>query len=517
MPEEQTKGTNLAFAARVVTMRVRFPIALKLILISGGLVLLLSMGFVILGLLSTQSQYLRFAAIRKAAEIGSLKSIGMTTARSLTDSMYAPLLNGDLDLIQDTVKSVASGQSGVVEAIVARPDGRKLAQATEGELGGMLPDDLLTRLKGVKGVAELDEMTTDTLPDKIGFGSRIELQTGATGRLLGYLYIAVSTKRIVEAMHEIEEERRDAVRKELKKTVFLGLGALLIGIVIAVLQGLRIGRSIGHLNEVAREVGEGNLEARAVPSSRDEIGVLCERFNDMTKRVGNLLRESMEKAALDKEIERANAIQSLLLPSLEEFKTAGLSYCGLCVSATQMGGDWWHHYPLDNNRVLLCVGDVTGHGIPSAMLTASAKACCDTFLLDNSEVDLSRFMRSLDHTIRQSGKGELVMTLFACVLDTRTMAVRFANAGHNFPLLLRNGKPQGLVATGGRLGDGGEYVPTEAKLQAGDLVVLYTDGLIECENKDGEEYGMRRFRRLLTQHQTEPLLSLRQRIHGRCL
>ena len=313
------------------------------------------------------------------------------------------------------------------------------------------------------------------------------------------MILEMSTTAIATALTQIEQERRRAERNALAKTLALGAGALLLGILFAILQGWRFSRAIRHLTQIAGEVGRGNLQAKAKPTTNDEIGVLCERFNDMTGRIETLLVENMAKAVLDKELERATAIQAQLMPPRDVFDFEGLCYCGVCESATQVGGDWWHHYQLGPGRVLLCIGDVTGHGIPSAMLTASAKACCDTVIRNDPEFRLSRFMSLLDYTIREAGKGELVMTFFAGLFDTRKMVVEYANAGHNFPLLVRQGSMIYLKARGCRLGDGGEFESEKTELLPGDLVAFYTDGIIECEDPARTEYGMKRFRHRLLQ------------------
>jgi phosphoserine phosphatase RsbU/P len=490
---------------------VRFPIALKLILATATIVLLISLGFVIEGLITTTRAYNQFAAAQRDSEIAALKSRGLATVRQLGDAMYSPLLNGDIDLVSDAVQSVARGDSEIKDAVVVRKDGRVVARAAGGKLGETLPADKLQLLSPLVAATLLTQVG-EALPEALSFGAPIEVKVGDTHRREGLMLLDMSTLRIREALQKIEADRESAIRAALIQTVLIGAAALLFGIIVAIFQGFRFSGAIRHLAHVAAEVGAGNLKARARARTRDEIGVLSYRFNEMTSRIENLLVESMAKAALDKELERANSIQALLMPSRERFTVDGATYCGWSETATQMGGDWWNHYPLSKNSLLLCVGDVTGHGIPSAMLTATTKACCDTTLLDTTRVDFPRMMRALDHAIAESGKGELVMTFFAAAIDTENMTVEFANAGHNFPLLVRGGQIKALVARGGRLGDHGDVTPVQQKLEHGDLIVMYTDGILECENEKSEEFGMRRFRRILQKHGDEDVAKLRDRI-----
>jgi phosphoserine phosphatase RsbU/P len=502
---------SMTLGAETPTPHVRFPIALKLIMASAILVLLLSAGFIVAGLLSTQKQYAAFAQSRRDFEINALKTRGLATARQLAGTMYAPLLNGDIDLIGDGLQSVARGDPEFVEGMLLRKDGRIVARTGAGQLGETVSSALLNSLQALTAPALLNELSTSqALPEQLAFGSPIEVSAAGVTRREGYLHLQMTTERIRKALQVIETERKRAVRNALLQTLSIGAGALLFGIIIAVFQGFRFSGAIRHLAHVAAEVGRGNLKARARPTTRDEIGVLSVRFNEMTTRVESLLVESMAKAALDKELERANSIQRMLMPSRDAFSANRLDYCGWSETATQMGGDWWHHYRLSDDRVLLCIGDVTGHGIPSAMLTATTKACCDTILHQSSDVNFSQFMALLDHAIRESGKGQLVMTFFAALFDTKAMTVEFANAGHNFPLLVRGGKVSALVARGGRLGDGDSFQSVKTSVEPGDLIFMYTDGIIECENEQGEEYGFRRLRRILQKAPGGDILKARE-------
>ena len=102
--------------------------------------------------------------------------------------------------------------------------------------------------------------------------------------------------------------------------------------------------------------------------------------------------------------------------------------------------------------------------------------------------------------IYESAKRNFVMTCFASIIDTRRRTITYANAGHNFPYLFRAGDGRGefgsLMIRGNRLGDdrSSRYEAKTTELVPGDVLVWYTDGIVECENAAGEEYGEKRFR-----------------------
>lgn len=496
--------------AATTTSGVKFPIALKLILATVGLVAFIAIGFVTAGLIATQEEYAQAAERLKRQEMDALNARGLVISKTIANGLAPAILENDLSRAIDNIRQVGRGDPELVDALAVLPDWKILARTNEKLLGQPLAADIREHLAKLKGPKQLENLASLAGRAAIAFGSPIAVGN----RNVGYLFLELSTARVQKALAEIEKERAAAMSSSILRTLLIGGLALAIGVLIAVLQGLRFSGAIRNLTLVAEEVGEGNLQARAKRTTNDEIGVLCDRFNDMTGRIDTLLRESIEKAALDKELERANAIQSLLMPPRALLSSAGIQYCGICEPASQMGGDWWHHYPLDDDRVLLCVGDVTGHGISSAMLTASAKAGCDTLLRTPGDLKLSSFLSALDYVIREAGKGELVMTLFAVLFDRKTMTIEAANAGHNFPFLLKGNKAKTLVAQGGRLGDGAEFKTTSLPVEPGDLLVLYSDGIIECTNEESQEFGIRRFKKLLQQRADEEILSLRDNVLG---
>ena len=114
---------------------------------------------------------------------------------------------------------------------------------------------------------------------------------------------------------------------------------------------------------------------------------------------------------------------------------------------------------------------------------------------------MTRLLEIMNLAIYESAKRNFVMTCFASIIDTRKRTITYANAGHNFPYLFRAGEDRkgefgSLMIRGNRLGDLREstYESKTTELVPGDILVWYTDGIVECENEQGEEYGEKRFR-----------------------
>ena len=157
------------------------------------------------------------------------------------------------------------------------------------------------------------------------------------------------------------------------------------------------------------------------------------------------------------------------------------------------------YYRLDDGRILMLVGDVTGHGIPSAMITAVVKGAASNMVAVNKggQLDLNKLLKALDVAVHEAARGELCMTCFASIYDPGSHTVTFANAGHPFPLIYKgDGKFASMVVRGDRLGDlaGRDYETRTQRVDVGDLILWYTDGIIEGADAAGNEFREKRLR-----------------------
>jgi serine phosphatase RsbU (regulator of sigma subunit) len=217
-----------------------------------------------------------------------------------------------------------------------------------------------------------------------------------------------------------------------------------------------------------------------------------------------LAKRAADHAVLAREVELAAAVQQQLLPGKGPHVHGEVTVVGSWLPATRCAGDFWGVYPLGDQRVLVAVGDVTGHGVASATVTAAASAACDVVVRrSGSALELGDLVVALDRAVRRVGGGQLAMTCFAAIFDPSARELRFVSCGSTTPYLCRIGEPglelQALVGRGNPLGGGGSVgakVQHKA-LRAGDLVVWYTDGVIEAQDPAGEPFGDRRLQRML--------------------
>src|SRR5688572_26299642 len=123
---------------------------------------------------------------------------------------------------------------------------------------------------------------------------------------------------------------------------------------------------------------------------------------------------------MEKELEVARTIQETLVPPSDTVDRKFVKIAGYFQPASQCGGDWWTYHDLKDGKVLVVIGDVTGHGVPSAMITAAAKAACDVArAVNNEDVSSTQLLEIMNRAIFESAKRKFVMTCFASVIDPK--------------------------------------------------------------------------------------------------
>jgi phosphoserine phosphatase RsbU/P len=316
----------------------------------------------------------------------------------------------------------------------------------------------------------------------------------------------VSTAELEAELAQGIAEGRAQAGQARRETLLIAGIILLVGILLGGLQGLRIARPLRALSRQAHRIAEGDLAQRVDVSGRDEVGRLAQDFNFMADRLGALLMETASKASLEKEMSLARSVQESMNPSRQMIEVGPCRVVGSCEPAHDCGGDWWTLRRLSGDRLLVVVGDVTGHGIPSAMIAASARGAVEALAtVDESLLAPELVLRAIDSAIKGVGTQQLLMTCFAALIDPAHGTVEYSNAGHNFPYLLgteggRVREINVLALRGSPLGNiPGEFVLQSGRrqLSPGDVFVFFTDGVIDRVDGDGNRFGDRRLRNML--------------------
>ena len=208
-----------------------------------------------------------------------------------------------------------------------------------------------------------------------------------------------------------------------------------------------------------------------------------------------VLLEVADRLSLKGELEVAREIQLAMLPA-GTFRDGDIEICGVTRPANTVGGDFYDVLPLPDGRVILTLGDVAGKGSPAALLMALLLAVLRTLV--DEDLDPPELMRRLNLQICRHSPGSRFITLFYAVYTPATGGLTYVNAGQTPPLLRRqDGRYERLEGTGIALGmfDGSTYTDAQTILSAGDTLVLYSDGITEAEDPNGqpfEENGLER-------------------------
>lgn len=206
-----------------------------------------------------------------------------------------------------------------------------------------------------------------------------------------------------------------------------------------------------------------------------------------------LANQRVIQERMKKELELASEMQKFLFPA-ELPSNRKMDIAARYHSHNQVGGDYYDFIPIRKNEYLMCIGDVSGKGISAAMLMANFQATLRTLLIVQ-KYDLDFLVRELNEKVMQTTKGEKFITFFIAHFNAETRVMTYINAGHNHPILT-NGK-EVMMLDQGTIGLGMfEELPFlnigEVTLKPNTTLVSYTDGVVELENEQGEQFGIER-------------------------
>ncbi len=199
----------------------------------------------------------------------------------------------------------------------------------------------------------------------------------------------------------------------------------------------------------------------------------------------------------------AQAMQASLLPAPDLVEIDSVQLQGWSEPAEQCGGDIWAWHDLGEGQVLFFVGDATGHGVSPATLAAAVSGSLAAHAsVQGRAIEPALLLADLNELVREVGRSHHMMSAFAAVFDPRTCEIRFANAGHNPPLHWRGIDDTGLTplkVEGSMLGSADElkFKKASKKLRDGDMLFLFSDGIVEAGEPHMPRLGHREFRKVL--------------------
>lgn len=219
------------------------------------------------------------------------------------------------------------------------------------------------------------------------------------------------------------------------------------------------------------------------------LSVFCITYRSLLNQ-RQLNEAKIKEQHIEDELNIARKIQQSLLPSASASNIAkNFEVKGLQIPAKYVGGDLYDYYVRDN-KLFFCIGDISGKGVPAALLMAISHSLFRTISAHNDQPE--QIMEALNTAISDNNPDIMFLTMFLGILDLSTGMVSYCNAGHNPPIIVKNGHAE-YLATEPSLLMGvdidAKYVSYTLTLDPGDTLFLYTDGLTEAENEQKELFG----------------------------
>jgi len=322
----------------------------------------------------------------------------------------------------------------------------------------------------------------------------------AMGRKGAAMVLLLPAKALSAAAEATE---RDILQYNKQLTLITGLIMLIVA-AVSVLGALFVSRSItrplASLAQAAKRLANGDFQARTNIRRRDELGEVGRTFDSMVPRLleGIRMRESLEVAS---------SIQQHLLPESPP-RLPGLDIEGICVYSGLTGGDYFDYlHPMGRDGLAIAVGDVTGHGVPSALLMTGARTLLRTRAA--APGDLAEVLTDVNRALtRDIARANMFMTLFLLQIAPDRRSVRWATAGHEPAILYDRDKDSftRLTAEGMPLGvqEDSTYEEGFTKVKPGQVIVLGTDGVWETRNAKRELFGEARLHEVIRNYATAP-------------
>lgn len=290
---------------------------------------------------------------------------------------------------------------------------------------------------------------------------------------------------------------RDQLRATLIPLVVL---VMLAGSVVVYLTIGQMFRPIQRLTESTKEVAKGNWDISIDYKSNDEIGALAQSFDKMVQSL-------RENARMWHEFKVARDMQAQMLPDTYP-EIEGIQISAKSVPTTEVGGDFYDFLQLQDGRLGIVVGDVSGHGVAAAMVMTAALGAV-RFAAEEKECT-HEVLNMVNFRLNKDIQNHMFVALFYGILDPKTRKLYYTNAGQTMPFLLRDGKidflPQAEKTDRFPLGivKATVYEQLSIELQPGDMLIHYTDGIVDVMNGSHETYGFDRLSESIKQNASLP-------------
>lgn len=493
---------------------MRFQLAGKLrmslgwkFLIALSIVILLIIPFASYQFISQSLRVLNAEATEKAKILkNNLRDNGVAMTRNIALSIASAVAGSDFTFLQNVISSTVASDKETRFGIIMNREGRALVHSDPLRALQILnsPQDLQSRTIQELAVFEYREDEEDLLEVAIP----IMLGEERWGTLrMGYTlqYLNEEIRRSLE--------RQKAQRGSLIRTsLLIALFTMLLAAGLSIVFSRHIVRAIRTIMRATQQVAQGDFTPRVDIKTGDELETLGGAVNAMAANLDNLNKQVFQKARMESELHTAELVQKNILPKKDP-RYPNIELASYFRSSSETGGDWFTYaMQPDGETLSIIIADVTGHGLPAALLTEAAHSCFQTINTLSPHLGPSEVLRLLNQVLIPQMDQQFGMTAFISNFHLRTFQMTYSNAGHNMPILhtVKNGEGlrddfKVLLARGPRLGDSptSRFEEKTMQLKPNMLLLWYTDGLIDCESEQGDFFGKKRLMDLLREHGEE--------------
>ena len=428
-----------------------------------------------------------------------------------------------LDTVHEAVLETVVGDNGY--AFLVNHKGQVMvsgAESGETAVGGSSCVDLRESMNAELALTVENMLNGQSGLTQISLDGREVYLAYAPLKGLGWSFVTVmdveeviaparqSEQMILTLTDSISKQQDDAIHRMFllflgivfMTAVFIGLGSLLFA--------RKLAAPIRRLTAEVVWIGQGNLDSEIHIATGDEVEKLGDAFNDMRMQlkeyIHNLKEATAEKERIRTELDLASRIQADMLPdavnSFADRKEFILH--ARMTPAKDVGGDFYDFFLIDEDHLAFLIADVSGKGIPAALFMVVAKTLLQSRIAEG--IALDKAVTEVNERLCADNENGMFVTAWIGVLTLSTGMLTYVNAGHNPPLLgNRNNEYEymrekcGFVLAGM---EGITYTRKEKQLMPGDTLFLYTDGVSEMNDENGNLYGEEHLQTLLNEQQS---------------
>lgn len=444
--------------------------------------------------------------------------IGYDMANSDQSKEFLVLLDGVTEYYVQDIQQIGYDGSYVMYAGVALPDGKGFIQVGYDSSNLSAYSELLD-FSSITAESRIGEAGFILVLDedyKVVSGSAIYVGMGLRSLGIGtwqegfgefyimgeksYCYMERNEKYNALLVISDEEMYKDRDIFAIE-TAFNGI--LLFAIIfVLIFQLVRtvIVRNLHKINQSLARITRGNLSEVVNVRTNAEFTSLSDDINSTVKTLKRYIADA--ESRIDKELEFAKEIQYSALPTVyppfperKEF-----DICASMDAAKEVGGDFYDYFFMDANKLVMVIADVSGKGIPAALFMMKSKTLIKS-LAETGKMSAAKILESANNELCDGNEAEMFVTAWIGILDVTTGEMNCANAGHEYPVIMRESgdfelliDKHGFVLAGM---SGARYREYSLKVNPGDKIFLYTDGVVEATDKNNELYGVERLLKVL--------------------